>query len=369
MNYSQLVTEVQSYLENTFPINDINTFIEQTEQRVFNTIQFPSLRKNVTGTLSAGNPYLTCPNDFLAPYSLAVFSNVTANAISGSVGSNTITVSTNPGIFAGQNVIGTGIGNQCMVISVVSSMSGYTVTLSQVNIASVNGFITFQTDYSYLLNKDVNFIRECYSTTYLNTPKHYALFGPQFSAPLYLSFLLGPTPDQAYSAEMHYFYYPDSIIQSVISNISVPSANNGYTNGTYLNVPLTGNSNGSGAQADIVVSSNQVTSVTLRTGGCLYSVGDALSATSLVTTGTPFSVTVNSVVNPTGQSWLGNNFDTVLLYGTLLEAYTYQKGDKDLIGFYEKRYMEALAIAKRLGDGLEREDAYRSGQFRIQPVQ
>ena len=367
MNYSQLVTEVQSYLENTFPTNDINTFIEQTEQRVFNTIQFPSLRKNVTGTLSINNPYLTCPNDFLAPYSLAVFSNVTAYAVSGTVGTNIITVSTNPGIFAGQNVIGVNIGNQCRVISVASSGSNYVITLSQYNIGSAIGTITFQTDYIYLLNKDVNFIRECYSTTYLNTPKHYALFGPQYASPLYLSFLLGPTPDQAYSAELHYFYYPDSIVQAVISGISNPSTNSGYTNGTYLNVPLTGGS-GTGAQADIVVSGGSVTSVVIRVGGCLYNVGDSLSATSL--TGTVlFSVTVNSITNALGQSWLGNNFDSVLLYGTLVEAYTYQKGDKDLLAFYEKRYTEALAIAKRLGDGLERQDAYRSGQFRIQPVQ
>ena len=215
MNYAALVTAVSDYTENTFPTANMNTFIEQAEQRIYNTIQFPSLRKNVTGVTSSGNKYLACPGDFLSVYSMAVY--------------------------------------------------------------PTGG------EYSYLLNKDVNFIREAYpQPTDTATPKYYALFGPQSTNEAELTFILGPTPDAIYNVELHYFYYPESIVTA-------------------------------------------------------------------------------------GTSWLGDNFDTVLLYGTLVEAYTYMKGEQDMMALYDGKYKEALALAKRLGDGLERQDAYRSGQYR-QPV-
>ena len=213
MNYTQLVTAVSDYTENTFPTADMNTFIEQAEQRIYNTIQFPSLRKNVTGQTSPANKYLFCPSDFLSSYSLAAID------------------------------------------------------------ASGN--------YSYLLNKDVNFIREAYpNPTDTALPKYYALFGPQSSNADELTFILGPTPDAVYTMELHYFFYPPSIITA-------------------------------------------------------------------------------------GTSWLGDNFDTVLLYGTLVEAYTYMKGETDMMALYDGKYKEALGLAKRLGDGLERGDAYRDGQVKI----
>jgi hypothetical protein len=219
MNYAALVTAISDYTENTFPTTDMNTFIKQAEQRIYNTIQFPSLRKNVTGTITANNKYLSCPEDFLSSYSLAVIS-------------------------------ATGV-------------------------------------YSFLLNKDVNFIREAYpQPTDTAIPKYYALFGPTVSGSTIsneLSLILGPTPDATYSVELHYYYYPESI-------------------------------------------------------------------TTAVTT------------------WLGDNFDTVLLYGSLVEAYTYMKGEADMIALYDGKYKEALMLAKRLGDGLERSDAYRSGQYRTAPL-
>lgn len=228
MNYQELFDAVQSYSENTFPAFDlsngsqdttteqINRFIRQAEQRIYNTVQFPSLRKNVTGTTTASNKYLGCPADFLAVYSMAIYP------------------------------LGGG-------------------------------------SYEYLLNKDVNYIRAAYpSPTDAGTPKYYALFGSQSNDPNELTFILGPTPDTAYSVELHYFYYPQSIVTA-------------------------------------------------------------------------------------GTSWLGDNFDSVLLYGTLVEAYTYMKGEADVMAYYETKYKEALALAKRLGDGMERQDAYRSGQYR-QPV-
>lgn len=215
MNYAALVTAISQYTENTFPTSAMNTFITQAEQRIYNTIQFPSLRKNVTGSVSANNKYLSAPSDYLATYSLAV-------------------------------IDGTGA-------------------------------------YTFLLNKDVNFIREAYPLpTSTGTPKYYALFGPTTSngtITTELSFIVGPTPDALYSVELHYFYYPESI-------------------------------------------------------------------TTATTT------------------WLGDNFDSVLLYGALVEAYTYLKGEADMVALYDGKYKEALALAKRLGDGMERQDAYRSGQFR-----
>jgi len=215
MNYAQLVVAVTDYTENTVPTANMNTFITQAEQRIYNTVQFPSIRKNVTGTTTASNKYLSCPDDFLAVYSMAV-------------------------------IDGTGA-------------------------------------YEYLLNKDVNFIRQAYPTpTDTAIPKYYALFGPTVASSVIsneLSFILGPTPDAGYSVELHYYYYPESIVTA-------------------------------------------------------------------------------------STTWLGDNFDTVLLYGTLVEAYTYMKGETDMLALYDGKYKEALALAKRLGDGMERQDAYRSGQYR-----
>jgi len=224
MNYAQLKQNIQDYTQNyesTF-VADIPTMVEQAEQRIYNSVQFPSLRKNVTGAISQYNQYLATPNDFLAPYSLAIYP----------------------------------VGG---------------------------GF------YTYLLNKDVNYMREAYpNPTDYGTPKYYALFGPTVTSGSItneLTFILGPTPDTAYTAELHYYYYPVSI--------------------------------------------------------------------------------ADTVNNPSGTSWLGDNFDTVLLYGSLVEAYTFMKGESDMFTIYNQKYTEALALAKRLGDGMERRDAYRSGQTRI----
>ena len=230
MTYTELIAAIQSYTENQFPetflasgssvssTTQLNTFITQAEQRIYNSVQFPSLRRNVTGFTTSGNKYLACPEDFLAVYSMAV-------------------------------IDATG-------------------------------------SYEYLLNKDVNFIRQAYpSPADTATPKYYSLFGPSYYNSDELTFILGPTPDAQYSVELHYFYYPESI-----------------------------------------------------------------------------------TVASSGQTWLGDNFDTVLLYGSLVEAYTFMKGEQDMIALYDGKYKEALALAKRLGDGLERSDAYRSGQSRVAPL-
>jgi hypothetical protein len=214
MNYAALSANIQAYTENTEAnfIAEIPVFVQQAEQRIYNTVQFPSIRKNVTGVMSTNNKYLACPNDFLAVYSMAV-----------------------------------------------------------INAAG---------EYEYLLNKDVNFIRQAYPLpTDTSTPKYYALFGPQSTNAAELSFILGPTPDANYNVELHYYFYPESIVTA-------------------------------------------------------------------------------------GTTWLGDNFDSVLLYGSLVEAYTYMKGEADMMGLYNTKYQEALMLAKRLGDGMERQDAYRSGQYR-----
>jgi hypothetical protein len=216
MNYTELTAAICDYTQNFDQdfVANIPVFVKQAEQRIFNTVQFPSLRRNVTGFTSNNNKYLACPGDFLAVYSVAVVDQAGA--------------------------------------------------------------------YESLLNKDVNFIRQAYPTpTSVGIPKYYALFGPSFANGTELSFILGPTPNNRYTVELHYFFYPESI-----------------------------------------------------------------------------SETEN------GTSWLGDNFDSVLLYGSLVEAVTFMKGEADMVALYDGKYKEALALAKRLGDGMERQDAYRSGQYR-----
>jgi hypothetical protein len=235
MNYTTLFETIKGFCENDFPNtqfgdptaaastftskSQIDTFIQQAEQRIYNSVQFPAIRNNVTGLTTANNKYLSSPSDFLAVYSMAVID---------------------------------GSGN-----------------------------------YEYLLNKDVNFIRAAYpNPTSTGLPRYYALFGPTTTNTIpavitnEYSFILGPTPDAAYDVELHYYYYPESIVTA-------------------------------------------------------------------------------------STTWLGDNFDSLLLYGSLMEAVTFMKGEVDVMAQYEKRYLEALALAKRLGDGMERGDAYRDGQIKL----
>jgi len=224
--------------------------------------------------------------------------------------------------------------------------------------------------YKYLLNKDVNFIREAYPTpTSTGFPRYYALFGSQYSNPNELSFIVGPTPDSSYTTELHYFYYPVSIVQGVISGLNPPTGGSSYTTGVYPNVTLTGGQ-GSGATATITVAGGVVSSVALTNGGNFYSVGNSLTAASsdIGGTGSGFSVTISAVNNAAGTSWLGDNYDPVLFYGAMREAMLFMKGETDLVKYYEDKYNEALAQLNRLGSGLERGDAYRDGQYRIGQV-
>jgi len=213
MNYAELVVAVSDYCENSFPTTDMDIFIRQAEQRIYNTAQPSNLRKNMTGVLSTGNKYLSAPGDFLSTYSLAV--------------------------------------------------------------------VDAAGDYKYLLNKDVNFIREAYpSSSATGLPKHYAIFGPSTSDSTELSFILGPTPSSNYVVELHFYYYPESIVTA-------------------------------------------------------------------------------------GTTWLGDNFDSVLLYGTICEAYTYMKGEADMVKLAQDRYVQAIALYKNLADGKQRMDSYRDGQVRV----
>jgi hypothetical protein len=221
MNYTQLTQAIISYAESSEPefVANIPVFVENAEQRIYNSVQLSYLRKNVTGAVTPNNPYLSAPLDFLSVYSIAVI--------------------------------------------------------------KPNG------EYEYLLNKDVNFIRQAYpSPTDTGAPKYYAIFGPTTTAdnpPVLtneLSLILGPTPDINYPVQLHYFFYPESIVTA-------------------------------------------------------------------------------------GTTWLGDNFDTALLYGALREAVIFQKGEADVVAMYEQKYMESLALLKNLGDAKQRSDAYRSGQVRF----
>lgn len=205
MNYTELCANIQTICENTFTAAELAMFTEQAEQKIYNSVQIPALRKNVTGTLTTNNKYLSTPTDFLYAYSLAV-------------------------------VDGSG-------------------------------------EYHYLLNKDVNFIREAYPVpTSTGLPKHYAYFDDN-------TFIVGPTPNGNYAAELHYGYYPPSIVTA-------------------------------------------------------------------------------------GTTWLGEEFDSALLNGALVEAIRFMKGEPDMVQLYQTMYLQAIGLLKNLGDGKLRQDAYRSGQFR-----
>jgi hypothetical protein len=209
MNYSQLSQMIQDYVQSTETsfVSNIPTFVQLAEERIYNSVQIPALRKTSTASAVISNQYMSLPSDWLATFSLAI-----------------INPSTNV--------------------------------------------------YTFLLNKDVNFMRECFTTsTATGAPQYYAIWDND-------TMILGPTPNLAYTLELNYYYYPVSIVDA-------------------------------------------------------------------------------------GTSWLGTNFETVLLYGSLREAYTYLKGEQDMMTYYEQKYQEALAQLDRLGDGLERQDAYRSGQVRV----
>ena len=209
MNYAQLVTLVQQYTQNeeTSFVANIPTFVQLAEERIYNAVFIPAIRRNQIGTLTPNNKYLQLPGDWLATFSLAVIEPVT----------------------------------------------------------------NIQT---FLLDKDVNFVRECYpDPDETGVPKYYAIFDKD-------TLILGPTPASNYQVEMHYYYYPESIVTA-------------------------------------------------------------------------------------STSWLGDNFETVLLYGTLREAYLYMKGEQDIVAYYEQKYQESLGLLKLLGEGKDRRDAFRSGLNRI----
>jgi hypothetical protein len=302
MNYIQLYQAIQDYTETTEQlfVANIPRFVQEAEDRIYNSVHVPALRRNVTGAFTANNKYLSLPDDWLANYSLAVID------------------------------------------------------------ASGN--------YEYLLNKDVNYIRQAFpNPTATGQPTHYALFGPQYSNINEMSLIIGPTPDASYNVEMHYFYYPPTIVQGEIATVGSLAGGTGYVAGTYPEVSLTGG-NGSGATATIVVnSSGVVSSVTIKQGGQFYAVGNVLTAlnTSLGNSGSAFSITVNTVTNANGTSWLGDNFDPVLLYGSLREAMLFQKQEPDIIKNVDDKFIESMQQLKRLCDGLERGDAYRDGQTKI----
>ena len=280
MNYAQLVTQVSDYCENSFPTDNMNTFIRQAEQRIYNTAQPANLRKNVTGLITSTNKYLSAPDDFLSVYSLAAYPRNTISG-TGTSGQKTVVVTTNTGIKVGQQVTGFNIGLNALV----RKITGTTITLTVANTGAVSGSLVFQGDYFYLLNKDVNFIREAYPLSALaSEPRHYAIFGPTTTSlgaiTNELSFIVGPTPDSTYSVELHYYYYPESIVTA-------------------------------------------------------------------------------------STTWLGDNFDSVLLYGTICEAFMYMKGDGEMVKLAQERYVQAIALYKNLADGKQRADAYRDGQTRI----
>jgi len=295
MNFQQLSEAIQAYTESTEQlfVQNIPNFVQLCEERVYNAVQIPAIRKNQIGNFTSGDHYLALPNDYLASFSLAVI--------------------------------------------------------------DANG------NYEYLIDKDVNFIRQSYpnATTDTGIPRYYAQFQPY-------TYLIGPTPDANYQTELHYYYYPTTIVQGGIAGFGTIVGGSGYTNGVYENVSLTGG-DGFNGSATITVSGGAVTAITLVNPGYLYLVGNSLSAatSTIGGTGSGFSVPVNNIQNAAGTSWLGDNFESVLLYGSLREAVIFQKGEQDMVNYYEQKYQESLALLKDLGDGKDRRSAYRDGQLRL----
>jgi hypothetical protein len=295
MNFTQLSAAIQSYAETTEQlfVDNIPNFVQIAEERIYNAVQIPAIRKNVIGNFTSGDHYLALPEDYLASFSLAVIDS--------------------------------------------------------------NG------NYEYLIDKDVNFIRQSYpnATTDTGIPKYYSQFQPY-------TYLIGPTPDSNYQTELHYYYYPITIVQGGIAGFGAITSGSGYTNGVYEQVSLTGGE-GNNAVATITVSGNVVTAVTLTNPGYFYNLGDVLTASAAYIggTGSGFSIPVNNIQNTTGTSWLGDNFESVLLYGALREAVIFQKGEQDMVNYYEQKYQESLALLKELGDGKDRRSAYRDGQLRL----
>jgi hypothetical protein len=294
MNYEQLYAAIQNYTESDEQlfVQSIPTFVQQCEERVYNAVQIPAIRKNVIGSFTQSDHYLALPQDYLASFSLAVI--------------------------------------------------------------DANG------NYEYLIDKDVNFIRQAYpNPNDEGLPRYYAQFSPY-------TYIIGPSPDASYQTELHYYYYPESIVQGSLGSLGAITGGSGYIDGTYQKVPLT-NGSGQYATANITVVGGIVNSVTIMDGGSFYIVGDILSASpsNLGNAGSGFSIPVTLVNNPTGTSWLGENFETVLLYGSLREAVIFQKGEQDIVTYYEQKYQESLALLKDLGDGKDRRSAYRDGQLRL----
>ena len=208
--FTTLKSAIQDYTQNTEStfVADLGTIIKQAEDRIVKSVELPNFRKNVTGSFTSGNQYLSTPSDYLYPFSLAVLDSDSA--------------------------------------------------------------------YTYLLSTDVSFIREAYpSASSTGVPKHYAQFDDN-------TFIVGPTPNANLTAELHYYYIPQSITES-----------------------------------------------------------------------------------SDGTSWLGTNAPELLLYGSLLEAYTFMKGEPEIMVNYEKRFQEALQRLTLLSDGYNRKDAYRDGQRKI----
>ena len=303
MNYVQLAQAIQDYSENTESlfVTNIPRFVMETEDRVYNTVQIPALRKNVMGNLTPNNKFMSFPDDWLSTYSVAVLDS---------------------------------LGR-----------------------------------YNYLLDKDVNFLRESYpNPNDSGLPRYYAIFGNDSLNLNSITALLAPTPDDNYAVELNYFYYPESIVQGQITKLGVIVPGVGYTNGVYANVPLS-NSVGAGlnSTATITVSGGIVTDVALKNPGVYYSNGNILTVNSAYVggSGSGFSIPVLAVSNEAGESWLGNNYDPVLFYGAMREAVIFMKGEQDMVSYYEKMYQEAVGQLVRLGTGLERGDAYRDGQAKI----
>jgi hypothetical protein len=276
--YTTLKQAIKDYTENdeTTFVSNLPVFIRNTEERILKNVQLSLFQRNASGTMTSSNKFLTCPSDFLAPFSLA-YTDSSSNQV----------------------------------------------------------FLDF---------KDADFLQSFNpnpATT--GSPRYYGQFDVD-------NFIISPTPDSGYAVELHYFYRPASLTVSTFT-LTMTSVSGTFTTSD----TITGSSSAQSTTVNAVPSS---TTLTVKIPAGDFAVGETLTGSSSGATGT-----LSSIGSDTTESWLSENAEVALLYGSLMEAYVFMKGEQDLQVLYEKRFGEAIMGLKMLGEAREVTDEYRTGQI------
>ena len=276
--YTTLKQAIKDYTENdeTTFVSNLPVFIRNTEERILKNVQLSLFQRNASGVMSASNKFLTCPSDFLAPFSL-----------------------------------------------------------SFTNAQGFQGFLDFK-DADYIQSFNPN-----PATT--GSPRYYGQFDVD-------NFIISPTPDSGYTVELHYFYRPTSLTKSTFT-LTMTSVSGTFTTSD----TVTGSTSLQSAVVKNVPSSTTL-QVVVPAGD--FTVGETITGSSSGATGVLSAVSADVT-----ESWISQNAEVALLYGALMEAYVFMKGEQDLQVLYEKRFGEAIMGLKMLGEAKEVTDEYRTGQI------